>query len=726
MEEGRVRRGLRKQCMFCFKTYPREEIMCPHCGHEEGSGKRKSFYLEAGTELYQGRYIIGEAVRNGGFGILYRAFDTKLQTLVAIKEYFPSSLVNRQPGEVKVSLNYEDEEYQLEYHRGIRDFIMEARIMLKFPNDECVCNTYTYFEENSTAYIVMEFIDGISLREYIKLHRAKNISEETSLGFMRQILSGLATIHKANVVHRDIAPDNILVLENGAIKIIDFGASCIRGKKRLKDEVIFKPGFAPPEQYDEFSEIGPWLDIYAAGATFYYLLTGKVPPDSPEREKDDTLIPPMELNPTVSRQVNAAVVYALAPKIENRIQSAEDFQGKIDGKKVHTPKEREFRNKARKLAGWMALFATMVLVTVAVMLRYKKLGESANNKLIVWIGVPGNADAAAAEIERYRAVFERFCSANKELSLEDIDIVAVPEKTISERFISTAKGSRPDLLEVTYATEDVKEELMYLSFLRDAFPSQTGAIKAATTLLGFKGYPLSRAILLRFTTIEDEETKEKLQKFESVISYINGSGNRYLEMDNSGYDSIYRCFEGKYTLEDISEETAWYVDFFGINKQSRNPELSKKLLEYMAGAEAQRCLHIEGSSRMLPVEERALRVYLEERPELQFLKEKLESYEPVILSKSLSLFRENGTETARVPQVVGLKEEEAIRRLEEQKLSASLERAYQDEIEEGVVFWQAVEEGKCVFTNTPVKIKISNGPKKNQEITPEPTDEADP
>lgn len=712
MEEGRVRRGLRKQCMFCFKTYPREEIMCPHCGHEEGGGKRKSFYLEAGTELYQGRYIIGEAVRNGGFGILYRAFDTKLQTLVAIKEYFPSSLVNRQPGEVKVSLNYEDEEYQLEYHRGIRDFIMEARIMLKFPNDECVCNTYTYFEENSTAYIVMEFIDGISLREYIKLHKAKNISEETSLGFMRQILSGLATIHKANVVHRDIAPDNILVLEKGAIKIIDFGASCIRGKKRLKDEVIFKPGFAPPEQYDEFSEIGPWLDIYATGATFYYLLTGKVPPDSPEREKDDMLIPPMELNPTVSKQVNAAIVYALAPKIENRIQSAEDFQAKIDGKKVHTPKETEFRNKAKKLAGWLALFATMVLVMIAAVLRYEKLGDSTNNKLIIWIGVSENADVAAAEVERYRAVFERFCNANK-LSLEDIDIVAVPEKTISERFISTAKGSRPDILEITYATEDVKEELMYLSFLREALPLQTGAIKAAT-LLGFKGYPLSRAVLLRFTTIEDEEAKEKLQKSESaisctesVISYINGSGNRYLEMDSSVYDSIYRCFEGKYTLEDASEETAWYADFFGINKQSRNPELSKKLLEYMAGAEAQRCLHIEGSSGMLPVEERALTAYLEDRPELQFLKEKLESCEPVILT--LPLFWEEGTEIVRVPQVVGLKEEEAIRLLEEQKLSVLSKKEYQEGVEEGVVFWQAVEEGKCKVTNTPIKIKIGKG-----------------
>lgn len=712
MEEGRVRRGLRKQCMFCFKTYPREEIMCPHCGHEEGGGKRKSFYLEAGTELYQGRYIIGEAVRNGGFGILYRAFDTKLQTLVAIKEYFPSSLVNRQPGEVKVSLNYEDEEYQLEYHRGIRDFIMEARIMLKFPNDECVCNTYTYFEENSTAYIVMEFIDGISLREYIKLHKAKNISEETSLGFMRQILSGLATIHKANVVHRDIAPDNILVLEKGAIKIIDFGASCIRGKKRLKDEVIFKPGFAPPEQYDEFSEIGPWLDIYATGATFYYLLTGKVPPDSPEREKDDMLIPPMELNPTVSKQVNAAIVYALAPKIENRIQSAEDFQAKIDGKKVHTPKETEFRNKAKKLAGWLALFATMVLVMIAAVLRYEKLGDSTNNKLIIWIGVSENADVAAAEVERYRAVFERFCNANK-LSLEDIDIVAVPEKTISERFISTAKGSRPDILEITYATEDVKEELMYLSFLREALPLQTGAIKAAT-LLGFKGYPLSRAVLLRFTTIEDEEAKEKPQKSESaisctesVISYINGSGNRYLEMDSSVYDSIYRCFEGKYTLEDASEETAWYADFFGINKQSRNPELSKKLLEYMAGAEAQRCLHIEGSSGMLPVEERALTAYLEDRPELQFLKEKLESCEPVILT--LPLFWEEGTEIARVPQVVGLKEEEAIRLLEEQKLSVLSKKEYQEGVEEGVVFWQAVEEGKCKVTNTPIKIKIGKG-----------------
>ena len=717
MEEGRSRRGSRKQCMFCFATFSKEEFVCPHCGHEEGSGKRKSFYLDIGTELHQGRYIIGEAVKNGGFGILYRAFDTKLQTLVAIKEYFPSSLVNRQRGEVKVSLNYEDEYYQLEYHRGIRDFIMEARIMMKFPNDESVCNTYTYFEENGTAYIVMEFIDGISLREYIKQNGAKNISEDTSLRFMRKILEGLSAIHRENVIHRDIAPDNILVLPNGAIKIIDFGASCVIGKKRLKDEVIFKPGFAPPEQYEEFTEIGPWLDIYATGATFYYLLTGKVPPESTEREKDDTIVPPMEMNPNVSKEVSNAILGALSPRIENRIQSAEDFQKRINGIRVNTPRQEEVRGKIRKMTGWLSLVAILILAVIGGLLFYKKKSDESNNRLIVWIGVSDEDSAAAAEEARYREIFDRYCSQNPDLQ---IDIVAVPEKSISDRFTSTAKGSRPDLLEVTYATEDVKEELTYLSFMRDVFPLQTGAQKAAT-LVGFKGYPVSRYIRLKFVTTDEENSEGTIQQFESVLAYVNGSGNRYLESDSSVYMAIRKCFEGQYKLEGPTEETAYYTDFFGVNKQSRNPERAQALLQFMATTEAQMLLHISNNSGMIPVDARTLEVYLEKNPELSFLDGELELYNAMLKDRTTQLFCDKGVEIASVPAMIGKTEEEATQLLKEQGIPVMVERLFQDDVEAGIVFWQGIEEGKKVFTGNSIKIRVSNGPLDKSSLEVEPT-----
>lgn len=721
VEEGRSRRGSRKRCMFCFETFSKEEFVCPHCGREEGTGKRKSFYLEVGTELHQGRYIIGEAVKNGGFGILYRAFDNRLQTLVAIKEYFPSALVNRQRGEVKVSLNYEDEEYQLEYHRGIRDFIMEARIMLKFPNDESVCNTYTYFEENGTAYIVMEFIDGISLREYIKQNGAKNISEDTSLRFMRKILDGLGAIHRESVIHRDIAPDNILVLPNGAIKIIDFGASCVMGKKRLKDEVIFKPGFAPPEQYEEFTEIGPWLDIYATGATFYYLLTGKVPPESTEREKDDTIVPPMELNPNVSREVNNAILGALSTKIENRIQSAEDFQKRINGIRVNTPRQEEVRGKIRKMTGWISLVAILILAVIGGLLFYKKKSDESNNRLIVWIGVSDEEAAATAEAARYREIFDRYVSQNPDLQ---IDIVAVPEKSISDRFTSTAKGSRPDLLEVTYATEDVKEELTYLSFMRDVYPLQTGAQKAAS-LVGFKGYPVSRYIRLKFVTTDEENSEGTIQQFESVLAYVNGSGNRYLESDSSVYTAIRKCFDGQYKLEGTTEETAYYTDFFGVNKQSRNPERAQELLQFMASTEAQMLLHISNDSGLIPVDARTLEVYLERNPELSFLNGEMELFNAMLKDRTTQLFCDKGVEIASVPDLIGKTEEEAEQLLKEQGIPVMVERLFQDDVEAGIVFWQGIEEGKKVFSSNSIKIRVSSGPLDKNSLEEKLTPAAD-
>lgn len=691
--------------MFCFASYPKEEIVCPYCGHEEGSGKRKSFYLEIGTELHQGRYIIGEAVRNGGFGILYRAFDTKLQTLVAIKEYFPSELVNRQRGEVRVSLNYEDEYYQLEYIRGIRDFIMEARIMLKFPNDESVCNTYTYFEENGTAYIVMEFIDGISLREYIKQNGAKNIPEDISLGFMRHILDGLQTIHRANVIHRDIAPDNILVLPDGSIKIIDFGASCVIGKKRLKEEVIFKPGFAPPEQYEEFTEIGPWIDIYATGATFYYLLTGKVPPESVEREKEDTLIPPMELNPNVSKEVNSAVLRALSPRIESRIQSAEDFQKHINGIRVQTPKELEVHTKVRKAMAWIAVVAVLFLVVIEGILYYNKVKAKENNRLIVWIGVSDEQTAAAAEEARYREIFDNFSRQNQNIRIE---IVTVPEKSISDKFSSASKGNRPDLLEVTYATEDVKEDLTYLSYLRDVVPLQNGALKASA-ITGYKGYPMSRVVRLKFVTEDEEDTTGTIQQFESVLAYVNGTGNRYLESDSSVYTTLHKSFEGNYRIEGMTDHIAYYTDFFGLNKQSRNPEMAKALLEYMAGVHAQMLLHVGNESGLLPVEPRILEVYLENNPELSFLADELENCDVMIKDRQTQFFADKGVKIVEIPELIGRSETEAEALLAEIGVPAMIERLYQDDVEAGQVFWQGIEEGKKVFSGSSIKLRVSNG-----------------
>lgn len=694
------------RCMHCFGLYSEEVYICPHCGHEEGSGKRKSFYLQCGTTLHQGRYMIGEAVRNGGFGILYRAWDLNLEKLIAIKEYYPIDIVKRAPGGIKVTLNAENEYYQQEYQSGIRDFISEARIMMKFTDTESVCNTYTYFEENGTAYIVMEFIDGISLREYTKRTGYQNISEEDFTDIMHKVLDGLTVIHEADVIHRDIAPDNILVKEDGSIKIIDFGASCIKGKKREKDEVIFKPGFAPPEQYTGYGEIGPWMDIYATGATFYYMLTGKVPTESTEREKEDHLAPPSELNPNVPKDVNAAVMGALAPKIENRYQTAEEVKNRMDGKKVHTPHEKEVRKKMGHIFGWGLLIALVLFLAAKAVIFFRDNIAGTSDKLVVWLAVSEDATATEQEVARYRAVFDKYSQIYPDVKIE---IVQVPEDKLSEQFMRAAKKNKPDLIELYNVTEEVKEELVYLSFMRESAPLNKSALKA-TELVKFKGYPLSRAVSMKFTA--GEEGEWECRASESIEIFLKGEEYRSYSSDSSAYETIKECLGDQFEIVEKEEETVYYTDFFGIYKQSTLSEEAQRLLVFLAGDVAQRILHLQNESDMLPITENVLNEYINQNPMLEYLRESISGYTIVSCPGTNSLYRSKHIfiESMQImPTMETMTETEAVKVLEDMGLVARVRYEYSETVAEGVVISQYPEAGKKVFSNESIRVTVSSG-----------------
>ncbi len=270
-------------CENCFEST--KTLLCPHCGYENGITQNDARLLAPGSIL-SGKYIVGKPLGVGGFGVTYLGYDAVQDKIVAIKEYFPQGFAIRSSDSVTVSVSEEN----LESHNsGKEKFYEEAKLVSRFNGNPNIVGVYEFFYENNTAYFIMEHLDGMDLKHYIK-HKGGKISSEETLTILNDVSSALMVIHSANVLHRDIAPDNIFLCKNGNIKLIDFGAARQYSGEQSKNlSVILKQGFAPLEQYQKRGKQGPWTDIYALGATAYYALTGELLDDPMSRLEEDTL-----------------------------------------------------------------------------------------------------------------------------------------------------------------------------------------------------------------------------------------------------------------------------------------------------------------------------------------------------------------------------------------------------------------------------------------------------
>lgn len=277
--------------------------------------------LPEGTVL-AGQYTIEKVLGQGGFGISYKARDHKNNIDVAIKEFFPDTLVYREQTKV---ISYPGERTE-NYEYGKQTFLDEANTLSKFIGCENIVRIYSYFEENQTAYFVMEFIEGVSFDNYISEHGGK-IDCEDAKRILIPIMDALAAVHSQGIIHRDVTPDNIYITNSGTVKLLDFGAARYSlGDKSRSLDVILKHGFAPKEQYTRHGRQGPFTDVYSLGATFYYALTGRRPPDSVDRLEEDDLIPPSTLGAKLTDYEEQAILYALNVQPADRFQSMTAFK----------------------------------------------------------------------------------------------------------------------------------------------------------------------------------------------------------------------------------------------------------------------------------------------------------------------------------------------------------------------------------------------------------------
>ncbi len=269
----------KKRCANCFCEI--KSGVCPKCGYSRNTAAPYAEALPHGTKL-AGKYIVGGMIGRGGFGITYLAFDIKNDKIISLKEYFPMNIAVRerkgfmvQPVNDKKSGAYND---------GLARFSEESSCVSQFNGNPNIINVFECFRENNTAYYVMEYLVGITLEKYIEIYGAANV--EQCMYLAQRLASALVAVHSAGLLHRDIAPDNIMLCEDGKVKLLDFGAA-----RNVSEEtsltVMMKTGFTPVEQYSDGAELTARSDIYALGMVLFYTLTGKQPKSVFARMEND-------------------------------------------------------------------------------------------------------------------------------------------------------------------------------------------------------------------------------------------------------------------------------------------------------------------------------------------------------------------------------------------------------------------------------------------------------
>ena len=327
---------------------------CPKCGKSLQVNVRP-YQLKPGTIL-NGRYLIGTIIGRGGFGITYIGRDLNLDIKVAIKEYFPEGYAQRH-NEVTSALMITDDSGKEFYERQKSNFLQEARSIAKFTSEKGIVDVRDYFEDNNTAYIIMEYLDGISLSQYVKNNGP--VPSRKMFALMLPVMDSLKVINAENIIHRDITPENMMMLRDGSIKLMDFGSARYLNNAGREMTVMLKQGYAPEEQYrSDIRDQGPWTDVYGLCASIYKCITGVTPQGALDRLANDRLKKPSECGIAIDPDLEMILMYGLEIRKENRCKSMGELRSLTERvlsglplETVHMPAEEIYSNSGRTDAG---------------------------------------------------------------------------------------------------------------------------------------------------------------------------------------------------------------------------------------------------------------------------------------------------------------------------------------------------------------------------------------
>lgn len=378
------------KCMEEIHGYP-----CPRCKFDIASFQPKSYALAPNTILH-GRYLLGVPLGQGGFGITYIAWDLEEKKKVAIKELYPSGHASRYSTGGTDVIWSGDRESKLLMVDGPAVFRKEAAKMQKLKDVPQVVQVCEVFTDNNTAYIVMDFVAGITLKDYLMENGPLNWDKTQKL--LAPAIEAMIRVHKAGLIHRDISPDNMMIEPSGKIRILDLGAAKdLNTNSGASSMIVAKGGFSPLEQYSQRGGSGTWTDVYALAATICYTLSGKTLPASVDRVNGDGDLWEQPVYKKLPPYVLAALQKALAVSPKDRTQTMEQFLSdlrlskpdakKADAKRADTtkqevPKPEEKKKSGRSTAAIVALVLLCCVAIVAIGIRFGSvLEEKAKNIL---------------------------------------------------------------------------------------------------------------------------------------------------------------------------------------------------------------------------------------------------------------------------------------------------------------------------------------------------------
>lgn len=488
-----------EKCKFCFKEISDE--ICPYCKKAQSIQPQTEYKLPPGT-IIADRYIIGADIGEGGFGITYLAYDNKLEARCAVKEYYPHTVAVRN---TEASNKIGCPENSSEYASGLIRFRNEAEKLSQFYSLKSIVNVRDYVEENNTGYIIMNYVEGISLKNYLDAHKGK-ISADEAFSMMEPIIHDLSIIQKEGIIHRDISPENIMVTEDNKLVLIDFGSAReYEDNKSLS--IILKHGYAPPEQYISTGKQGPWTDVYSICATIYRAITGKAPDDSIDlMEKGSKAKLPSKLGARLPAAREDELMKGLELNYKERIQSCEELYFRLYTQNISSSR--------RRITPSFTAIAACAIVLVGV--------------IAAIIGISGKNDETSLSAEGSVSSASQTTDNTESLPAAEVSessVTAIAETvTVSETKETKYTGSSEEFI----APEDLlasgkayngiwqlsKDGTLYIDVKGEArkedWTDHADSIK--TVVLGNEVTKLKNKIFKGFSSIESVYFNDKLEK----------------------------------------------------------------------------------------------------------------------------------------------------------------------------------------------------------------------